>query len=242
MTRPRPAPQPPAKILVADVGGSHIKLQLSGFKERIKFSSGPHFTPRLLMLGIARHAAGWQYDAVSLGLPVPVVRERPAREPNNLGRGWVKFDYHAAFKKPVKIINDAAMQALGSYEGGRMLFLGLGTGLGSAMVLDNIVIPLELGELSYTQRFTFENMIGREGRKRLGQKKWELAIARIVAILRTSFVTDYIVIGGGMARRIERLPPGVRLGDNRNAFTGGLRLWGRGLGRVTAKTHILVLR
>ncbi len=235
-------PKPPySKILVVDAGGSHIKLMLSGSKDRIKIDSGPRFTPRQMMAGIRKVAGDWDYEAVSLGLPTPIVRDRPAREPNNLGRGWVKFDYGSAFGKPCILINDAAMQALGSYEGGRMLFLGLGTGLGSAMVLDHVIVPLELGELSFTQQRTFEDMLGREGRKRLGPKKWEEALDRIVAILRNAFVTDYIVIGGGNARRIELMPEGTRLGDNRNAFIGGLRLWGMSPARDESKSHPLIL-
>jgi polyphosphate glucokinase len=154
----------------------------------------------------------------------------------------MKFDFGAAFGKPCKLINDAAMQALGSYEGGRMLFIGLGTGLGSAMVLDDVVIPLELGELSYSPQRTFEDMLGREGRRRLGQKKWEEALDDIVAILNAAFVTDYIVLGGGNARRVSRLPKGTRLGDNRNAFLGGLRLWESGHGSAESKSRILVIR
>ena len=241
MKENKPAPPGPQKILVVDAGGSNIKLMLAGSKERIKFESGPRFTPRQLMAGIHAHAAAWDYDAVSLGLPTPVVHDKPVREPNNVGRGWMKFDFPEAFGKPCKLINDAAMQALGSYEGGRMLFIGLGTGLGSAMVLDDVVVPMELGELSYSPQWTFENMLGREGRKRLGQEKWEEALARIVIILRKAFVTDYIVIGGGNARRVDRLPKGARPGDNRNAFLGGLRLWGIS-GRADSKGHILVIR
>jgi polyphosphate glucokinase len=218
--------QNPKTILVVDVGGSNIKLMRSGSTDRIKFASGSLFTPRQMMAGIRKNAADWDYDAVSIGLPFPIVRGKPAREPNNLGRGWLKFDFSAAFGKPTKLINDAAMQALGSYEGGRMLFLGLGTGLGSAIVYDNVLIPLELGELSYSPQHSFEGMLGREGRKRLGQRRWEEALAKIVTILSTAFVTDYVVLGGGNARRVEHLPPGTRLGDNRNAFQGGLRLWG----------------
>jgi polyphosphate glucokinase len=238
MNQRKTAPDRPQKILVVDAGGSNIKLMVSGSEERIKFESGPRFTPRALMAGIRKVAGDWDYEAVSLGLPTPIVRDLPAREPNNLGRGWMKFDYAAAFGKPVKLINDAAMQALGSYEGGRMLFIGLGTGLGSAMILDSILVPLELGELSYTQQRTFEGMLGRDGRKRLGQKKWEEALERVVVILRNSFVIDYIVIGGGNARRVERLPAGTRLGDNRNAFLGGLRLWGLGM---TKTMHPLIV-
>jgi predicted NBD/HSP70 family sugar kinase len=243
MTPRKPAhPETPQSVLVVDVGGSNIKLMLSGGADRIKFTSGPSFTPRQLMAGIRKYAADWQYDAVSLGVPIPVVNDRLVREPNNLGRGWMKFDFAEAFAKPCKIINDAAMQALGSYEGGRMLFIGLGTGLGSAMILDNVVIPLELGELSYSPQRTFENMLGRDGRKRLGQRKWEEALEHIIVILRNAFVTDYIVIGGGNAKRVENLPKNARLGDNRNAFIGGLRLWGLGPGSAESQTHTLVIR
>lgn len=225
-----------------DAGGSNIKLMRSGFDDRIKFVSGPRFTPRQLMAGVHKYAAGWEYDAVSLGLPFPIVRDKPAREPNNLGRGWTKFDFPAAFGKPTKLINDAAMQALGSYEGGRMLFLGLGTGLGSAMILDDVLVPLELGELSYDPHLTFEDMLGREGRKHLGQKKWEDALEHIITVLRQAFVPDYIVIGGGNARRLDRLPKGARLGDNRNAFLGGLRLWGIGPRLPAGTTAPLIIR
>jgi polyphosphate glucokinase len=243
MNPPKPAEAPPPKsILVVDVGGSNIKLMRSGSTDRVKFPSGPRFTPRQMMAAIRKQASDWEYDAVSLGLPIPIVHDRPAREPNNLGRGWVKFDFQAAFDKPIKIINDAAMQALGSYDGGRMLFLGLGTGLGSAMVLDHVLVSLELGELCYSPRHTFEEMLGREGRKRLGQRRWEEALDRIVGILRMAFVTDYIVIGGGMGRRVEHLPAGARLGDNRNAFIGGLRLWGHGPGRPDRRQPALVIR
>jgi polyphosphate glucokinase len=241
MKQSRPAADGPQKILVIDAGGSNIKLMHSHSKERIKFESGPRFTPRQLMAGVRKYAGDWDYEAVSLGLPIPIVHDKPAREPNNLGRGWMKFDFREAFGKPCKLINDAAMQALGSYEGGRMLFLGLGTGLGSAMVLDDVVVALELGELSYSPQKTFEDMLGREGRKRLGQHRWEDALERIVGILRNAFVTDYVVIGGGNARRVDRLPEGARLGDNRNAFLGGLRLWGISE-PADGKSHSVVIR
>ena len=231
----------PKSVLVIDAGGSNIKLMRSGSRERIKFPSGPRFTPRQVIAGIAQHAPGWDCDAISLGLPIPIVRGVPVREPNNLGRGWTRFDFAAAFGKPCKLINDAAMQAIGSYEGGRMLFIGLGTGLGSAMILDDTVIPLELGELSYNPRRSFEDMLGRAGRKRLGHQKWEEAVETIVGILRKGLVTDYVVLGGGNARKLERLPKGARLGDNGNAFIGGLRLWGIGVRRSGGKPHPLIL-
>jgi predicted NBD/HSP70 family sugar kinase len=243
MTPPKhTAPKTPKKILVVDVGGTNVKLMHSDSADRIKICSGPDFTPRQLMAGIRKFAADWEFDAVTVGLPIPIVNGKPVREPNNLGRGWLRFDYEKVFGKPVRLINDAAMQALGSYEGGRMLFIGLGTGLGSAMILDYVLIPLELGELSYSPRRTFEGMLGKAGRKRLGQKRWEEALERIIAILHMGFVPDYIVIGGGNARRVKHLPRGTKLGDNRNAYIGGLRLWGHGAGGLDRKSHELVLR
>ena len=243
MTTPRSRPASKKKtVLVVDVGGTHIKLALSTSKERVKFASGPRFTPRGLMAAVAKATADWKYDLVSMGIPTPVVHNRPAREPQNLGKGWMKFDFEKAFGKPCRLINDAAMQALGSYEGGRMLFIGLGTGLGSALVLDDVVVPLELGELSYSPKYTYEDMLGREGRKRLGQDHWEKALHEIVARLRMAFVTDYITIGGGNAKRIEKLPDGARLGDNRFALLGGLRVWGIGRTGVERKKHTLIIR
>ena len=242
MKQTKPSAHPPSKILVVDAGGTHIKLMVSGSRQRIKIDSGPHYTPRRLIIDIGKYAPDWEYEAITLGVPTPVIHNRPAREPNNLGRGWMKFDFEKAFGKPCKIINDATMQALGSYDGGRMLFLGLGTGVGSAMVLDDVVIPLELGELAYDGRRRLEDMLGREGRRRLGQKKWEASLDQIVQTLRNAFVTDYVVIGGGNARHVTRLPKGARLGDNRNAFLGGLRLWGISSRRVDTKAHTLVIR
>ena len=242
---PAPARRSPSKdktVLVIDVGGTHIKLALSTSKERVKFESGPRFTPARLMAAIRKEAGDWQYDCVTMGIPTPVVHNRPAREPQNLGKGWMKFDFEKALGKPCRLINDAAMQALGSYEGGRMLFIGLGTGLGSALVLDDVVVPLELGELSYTQKYTYEDMLGRAGRKRLGQDRWEKALHDIVARLRMAFVTDYITIGGGNAKRVNHLPDGARLGDNRYALRGGLRIWGVGLAGVERKKHTLIFR
>jgi hypothetical protein len=239
---PRAKPAVPKSVLVVDVGGSNIKLMRSGSQERIKIPSGPRFTPRQLIAGIAKQAPTWEFDAVTLGLPTPIVSDIPVRDPNNLGRGWTRFDFQEALGKPCKLINDAAMQAIGSYEGGRMLFLGLGTGLGSAMILDNVVIPLELGELSYSPHRSFEDMIGQRGRKRLGHKKWEEAVETITAILCKGLVVDYTVMGGGNARRLARLPKGARLGDNRNAFIGGLRLWGLSPRRSDGKVQPFTVR
>ena len=228
-------------VLVVDVGGTHIKLALSTSKDRLKCASGPRFTPARLMAAVEKQAGDWEFDCVTMGIPTPVVQNRPVREPQNLGKGWMKFDFAKAFGKPCRLINDAAMQALGSYEGGRMLFIGLGTGLGSAMVLDDVVVPLELGELSYSPKYTYEDMLGRDGRKRLGQNRWEKALHEIVARLHLAFVTDYITIGGGNAKRIEQLPDGARLGDNRFAMLGGLRVWGLGPTGVETKRHTLLI-
>lgn len=233
----------PRKVLVVDAGGSHIKLMISGSEARIKFDSGPGFTPRQLIAGIRKFTPeGWEYDAVSLGLPTPVINDHPVREPKNLGRGWLRFDFQMALGKPCRIVNDAAMQALGSYQGGRMLFLGLGTGLGAAMILDDVVIPLELSNLHYDRQWTIEDMLGRDGRKRLGQKRWEEALEAIVANLLDAFVTDYVIIGGGNARKLGRVPEGARIGDNRHAYLGGLRLWGLSPRRGGPKGQPLLIR
>jgi polyphosphate glucokinase len=213
------------KILVIDVGGTNVKVLATGQTERRKFPSGPMFTPEQLVAGVLKAASGWEYDLISIGFPAPVLRGRPISEPVNLGRGWVGFNFEAAFKRPVKLINDAAMQALGSYEGGKMLFLGLGTGLGSAMVVDGVVEPAELGHLPYRKR-TYEGYLGLRGLKRLGHKKWERFVNDVVARLRSALEPDYIVLGGGNVKELSKLPPGTRAGNNTNAFLGGFRLWG----------------
>jgi predicted NBD/HSP70 family sugar kinase len=214
------------KILVIDVGGTHVKAIATGRRTRVKFVSGPKMTPRQMVKTLAAETAGWQYDAISIGYPGPVLHDQPMREPHNLGGGWVGFNFQKAFGCPVKIINDAAMQALGSYEGGQMLFLGLGTGLGSALVPHNgEVIPLELAHLPYKDGRTYEEYVGLAGLKRLGKKKWRKHVAEVVGLLTAALQAEYVVLGGGNARLIEKLPPHTHLGDNTNAFRGGFRLW-----------------
>lgn len=213
-------------ILVLDIGGSHVKVMHSCSEERRKFDSGPEMTPGRLVDGVCAALDGWTFDRVSIGFPGPVKEGKPAVEPKNLGKGWIGFDFAQAFGVPCKIINDAAMQALGSYEGGRMLFLGLGTGLGSALISGSVIVSLELGDLRYSRGETLEDRLGKSGRKMLGQKKWEANVHEAVAFLRISFIADYVVLGGGNAKQLETLPDGARRGKNRNAFYGGLRLWG----------------
>jgi len=213
------------KVLVIDVGGSNIKFLVTGQKEERKFPSGPKMTAQQMVEGVIEAAGDWKYDAVSIGYPGPVVNGSPALEPRNLGPGWVAFDFEAAFQRGVKVINDAAMQALGSYEGGRMLFLGLGTGLGSALILDGVIAPMELAHLPYRKGQTFEDYVGLRGLKRLGRKKWERAVEDVVARLKAALVADYVVLGGGNIRKLKQVPASARLGDNDNAFIGGFRLW-----------------
>jgi polyphosphate glucokinase len=212
------------KILVIDVGGTNVKLLASGQRQPRKFPSGPQLTPEQMVEGVLEATKDWDYDVITMGYPGPVVKNKPVLEPPNLGPGWVDFDFEAAFGKPVKIINDAAMQALGSYESGRMLFIGLGTGMGSALVIDGLVAPLELAHLPY-KKATFEDYVGRRGLERLGKKKWQQAVEDAVARLQAAMVADSVVLGGGNAKKLKRLPPGARLGDNINAFRGGFRLW-----------------
>jgi polyphosphate glucokinase len=215
------------KILVIDVGGTHVKLLASGHKTRLQFDSGLHLTAKKMaaMVKKTAAAAGWKYDAVSMGYPGPVLHCRPVMEPHNLGKGWVGFDFRRAFGRPVKIINDAAMQALGSYGGKRMLFLGLGTGLGTALIVDSAVEPMELAHLPFKKGRTYEDYVGLKGLQRLGKKKWRKEVAEVVKLLKAATQADYVVLGGGNARLLKRLPPDTRLGDNNNAFRGGFRLW-----------------
>jgi polyphosphate glucokinase len=213
------------KILVVDVGGTNVKVKVQGNDEVRKCHSGPALTAQQMAAAVRQAAADWDYDRVTVGYPGPVVRGQIQRDPVNLGRGWLGFDFAAALGKPVRLINDAAMQALGSYAGGRMLFLGLGTGLGSAMVLDGVLAPLEIQHLPYKKGRTFEQYVGHAGLKRLGRRKWEAAVFDVVERFRHAFVIDYVVLGGGNVKKLDDLPPGCRLGDNNNAFIGGLRLW-----------------
>jgi polyphosphate glucokinase len=212
------------KVLVIDVGGNNVKILATGQDEPRKFPSGPTMTAEQMVQGVRQAAEGWDYDAVTIGFPGPVSQGRPATEPVNLGPGWVDFDFEAAFGRSVKVINDAAMQALGSYEGGKMLFLGLGTGLGSTMVVAGVVVPMELGHLPYREN-TFEDYVGNRGLLRLGKKKWREHVAEVVARLRAALLPDYVVLGGGNVKKLKDLPEGARPGSNDNAFRGGFRLW-----------------
>jgi polyphosphate glucokinase len=212
-------------ILVIDVGGSHVKVRLQGQDETRKCSSGPTLTPTDMIAEVKTAAADWTFDRITIGYPGPVIDGVIQKEPVNLGGGWVGFDFEKALERGVKLINDAAMQALGSYEGGRMLFLGLGTGLGSALVYSNFLLPLELGHLPYKKGYSFEEYVGASGLKELGRRKWKMAVFEVAERLKNAFLSDYIVLGGGNVKKLDELPPSCRMGDNSNAFVGGLRLW-----------------
>ena len=212
------------KILVVDIGGTNVKILTSGQAEPRKSPSGPKMTPQQMVSEVKELAGDWRYDVVSIGYPGLVHRGRIVAEPHNLAPQWVGFDFEAAFDCPVRLLNDAAMQALGSYRGGTLLFLGLGTGLGSALVAEGIVVPMELGHLSYKRR-TYEDHLGNRGLKRLGKRKWAEHVAYAVERLIEALYPDDIVLGGGNAKKLRKLPPGCRLGDNANAFLGGFRLW-----------------
>jgi polyphosphate glucokinase len=213
------------KVLVIDIGGNNVKVRVQGADETRKFPSGPSLTPDGLLRGLPAVTAGWDYDRVSVGFPAPVLRGRIHQEPVNLSSGWVGFDFAAALGCPVRVINDAAMQALGSYEGGRMLFLGLGTGLGSALVLDGVLAPMELGHLPYRKGRSFEEYVGDAGLQRLGLDRWQEVVFDVAARLRDAFLVDYVLLGGGNVKKLEDLPPGCRRGSNKNAFAGGVRVW-----------------
>jgi polyphosphate glucokinase len=213
------------KVLAIDVGGTHVKLLLSGRRVPIKIPSGPRMTPRRMVSAVKRLADHWRYDVVSIGYPGPVLHGRAVAEPHNLGPGWVGFDFKTALGRPVRMVNDAAMQALGSYRGGRMLFLGLGTGLGSALIVDGTLEPMELAHLPYRKGRTYEDYVGLRGLERLGKKKWRRAVADVALRLKTALDAEEIVLGGGNAKLLKTLPADARLGDNANAFIGGFRLW-----------------
>jgi polyphosphate glucokinase len=212
-------------VLTIDIGGTNVKLLATGQKVARKIPSGPQLTAKEMVRKVKDEVKDWNYDVVSIGYPGPVVQGRPLREPFNLAPGWVKFDFRKAFGKPVKIINDAAMQALGSYKKGRMLFLGLGTGLGSAMIVDGVLQPMELAHLPYKKGRSYEDYLGRRGMEKLGKKKWEKNVAEVVAQLRQAIQAEDVVLGGGNAKKLSKLPPGARLGSNSNAFIGGFRMW-----------------
>ena len=214
-----------AHVLVIDVGGSHVKFRMGARGQIRRFVSGPDMTAADMARQVRKLTRDLAYEAVAIGYPGLVLRGRIAAEPYNLGQGWVGYDFEKTLGKPVRVVNDATMQALGSYEGGRMLFLGLGTGLGATLILDGTVEPMEIGHMPYKRKKTFEDYVGERGRKRLGNKKWRKAVAEVVARLKEVLEADYVVLGGGNALRLKELPEGVRLGDNLNAFKGGLHLW-----------------
>lgn len=218
-------PKQQKNILVIDVGGTHIKVLASGQKGSLKIPSGPKMTAKKMVREVREATKDWNYSVVSIGYPAPVIHGHPLSEPHNLGGGWVGFDFRKAFGHPVKIVNDAAMQALGIFRGGRMLFLGLGTGLGSAMIVDGILQPMEVAHLPYKKGRTYEDYLGIRGLKRMGKKKWRRYVARIAEQLKEALEAEYVVLGGGNAKLLKTLPPGCRLGDNSTAFTGGFRLW-----------------
>ncbi len=213
------------KILVIDAGGTNIKLLATGQKEPRKIPSGPDMTAGKMVRAVKACVRDWKFDRVSLGYPGPIINGHPLREPHNLGGGWMRFNFSKAFGCPVKILNDAAMQALGSYKGGRMLFLGLGTGLGSAMIVDGMLQPMELAHLSYKNGKTYEDYLGERGLERLGKRKWRTHVARIAKKLKDALEADYVVLGGGNSKKLKELPAGTRLGSNENAFLGGFRMW-----------------
>jgi polyphosphate glucokinase len=225
-------------VLVIDVGGTHVKVLATGQTGEREFVSGPTLTPKRMVSKVRKLVADWKHDVISIGYPGPVLRNRPISEPWNLGKGWLGFNFETAFKLPVKVVNDAAMQALGSYKRGKMLFLGLGTGLGSAMVVDGLVEPMEIGHLPY-KKATFEDYVGVRGLEKYGKKKWRRYVADVVKRLVAALEPEDVVLGGGNVHKLKRLPPGCRAGDNINAFRGGFRLWEQAEGSRRA-THRLV--
>jgi polyphosphate glucokinase len=229
LTMPRKLPR---RVLAIDVGGSHVKMRVSGRREEREFESGPTLTPRQMVADIHKLTGDWQYDAVSIGYPGVVVHGKIVTEPYNLGRGWVSFDFRKAFGRPTLLMNDAAMQAIGSYEGGRMLFLGLGTGLGSALIVDGTVAPMELAHLPYKRGQSYEDYLGDRGRRRLGPKKWRRTVAAVVEQLSKALEADYVVLGGGNARKLKKMPKNARLGNNEFAFLGGFRVWRKSALRI----------
>src|ERR1700691_2600377 len=211
-------------VLVVDVGGTHVKILATRHSDKREFASGPKMTADQMVAGVRQLAAGWSYDVVSMGYPGPVLHDRPVADPKNLGPGWIGFDFKTGFGRPTKVLNDAAMQALGSYKKGRMLFLGLGTGLGSTLILDGIVEPMELGHLPY-KKATYEDYVGARGLDRLGKKRWRKYVFDVVDRLVAALEPDDVVLGGGNAKMLKELPPTCRLGDNTNAFRGGFLMW-----------------
>jgi polyphosphate glucokinase len=223
------------KVLVIDVGGTNVKMLATGQNTPRKYPSGPAMTAAKMVQIVKKATEDWDYEVISLGYPGPIINGRPLREPHNLGGGWMAFDFHKAFGHPVKILNDASMQALGSYRGGRMLFLGLGTGLGSAMMVDGILEPMELAHLIYKKGKTYEDYLGLRGLEKFGKKKWRSQVAKITERLQAALGADYVVLGGGNAKKLKELPKNARLGTNENAFLGGFRMWEKNLKLETEK-------
>lgn len=219
-----PAEPDAPEVLSVDIGGSHVKVLVNGMSERRRFVSGPDLTPGEMVKGVLDLTEDWEFGSISVGVPAPVLAGRVVHEPVNLGSGWVGFDFEAAFGRPTKVLNDASMQAFGSYTGGRMLFLGLGTGLGSTMIVDGIIEPMELGHLPY-KKATYEEYVGEAGRKRLGKKRWRKIVHEVIEVFTAALEPEYVVLGGGNADRLDNLPENVRLGHNEDAFLGGFRLW-----------------
>lgn len=214
------------KVLAVDVGGSHVKILATGQRQKREVVSGPKMTARQMVSRVKRLSEGWAYNAVSVGFPGPVLHNRPVAEPYNLGPGWIGFDFESAFDLPVRVVNDAAMQALGSYEGGKMLFLGLGTGLGSTMIVNSIVEPMELGHLPY-KKGTYEDYVGSRGLDRVGKKRWRKYVKDVVERLVAALEPEDVVIGGGNIIHLKKLPTGCRAGNNAHAFVGGFRMWSK---------------
>lgn len=212
-------------VLAIDLGGSHVKMLLSSGSDRRAAVSGMEMSAQKMVETVKELTADWRYDVIGMGYPGPVTDNKPAVEPHNLGAGWKDFDFSAAFGKPVRLVNDAVMQAIGGYKGGNMLFLGLGTGLGSAMIVNNVCLPMELAHLPYKKDETFEDFIGERGLEKYGKKKWRKSVEKIVGRLQAALLPHEIVIGGGNVEKLEKLPDGCRAGDNENAFLGGFRLW-----------------
>lgn len=212
-------------VLAIDVGGSHVKVMTNKDRTKREFVSGPHLTAKAMVKGVKKLTSDWSYDVITVGYPGPVVRNHPLADPYNLGRGWKRFDFEKAFGRPTRVVNDAAMQALGSYHGGRMLFLGLGTGLGSSLIIDGVIEPMELGHVPYRKGRTFEDYAGIRGLKRMGLKKWRKRVIEIVKDLTAAFEPDYVILGGGNVAKLDKLPPKTRRGNNSDAFEGGFKLW-----------------
>jgi polyphosphate glucokinase len=212
-------------VLAIDIGGSHVKVMTSNGSEERKVVSGPEMTAADMVEAVKKMAEGWHFDVIGMGYPGPVLHSRPLMDPANLGPDWIGFDYEGGFGMPVRIVNDALMQAIGSYEGGRMLFLGLGTGLGAAMIVDNVAQPMELAHLPYKKKKTFEDYVGERGLEKHGKKKWRKSVFDVVDRLKAAMRPDYVVIGGGNVEKLDELPEDCRRGDNSLAFKGGFRLW-----------------